>query len=178
MGTACGDLDGDGRAELLVTNLYLEGTTLYRNLGDCMFADAGSASGLFQATRYYLGFGISVFDAANHGRPYVVIANGNVNDFRPFYPFAMPARLYESRPGGRLVDVSEQAGPPWTVPRLGRGLATGDLDNDGRMDVVVVNQNEPLVYFHNRTERGGHFVTFRLEGRASNRDGVGARVSP
>lgn len=177
MGTACGDLDGDGRDDLLVTNLYLEGSTLYRNLGGGMFADGSSASGLFQATRYLLGFGISVFDAANQGRPYVAMANGNVNDFRPFYPFAMPTRLFEARPGGRLVDVSEQAGPPWAVTRLGRGLATGDLDNDGRMDLVVVNQNEPLAYFHNRSERGGHFATFRLEGKASNRDGVGARLT-
>jgi hypothetical protein len=62
------------------------------------------------------------------------------------------------------------------VPRLGRGLAAGDLDNDGRVDLLIMAQDGPLAYFHNRTERPGHFVTFRLEGTASNRDGVGARV--
>jgi hypothetical protein len=99
-----------------------------------------------------------------------------MNDFRPLYPYAMPTRLYEGRPGGRLVDVSDQAGPPWAVARLGRGLATGDLDNDGRADLLVMGQNEPLAYFHNQTEHSGHYVTFRLEGTHSNRDGVGARV--
>ena len=123
-----------------------------------------------------LGFGIGVIDATNDGRPDVVITNGNMNDFRPMYPYAMPTRLYEGRSGGRLVDVSDQAGPPWAVPRLGRGLATGDLDNDGRLDLLVMGQNEPLAYFHNQTDRPGHFVTFRLEGTRSNRDGVGARV--
>jgi hypothetical protein len=176
MGVAASDLDGDGRLDLLVTNLYLEGTTLYHNLGHGMFADHSATSGILQATRYLLGFGIGVMDATNDGQPDVVIANGNMNDFRPLYPYAMPTRLYEGRPGGRLVDVSNQAGPPWAVPRIGRGLATGDLDNDGRLDILVMSQNEPLAYFHNRTDHPGHFVTFRLEGTGSNKDGVGARV--
>jgi hypothetical protein len=176
MGVAAADLDGDGRLDLMVTNLYGEGTSLYQNLGQNMFADRGAASGILMATKYLLGFGIAAFDATNDGRVDVAITNGNVNDFRPLYPNAMPTRLYEGRPRGRLVDVSDQSGPPWAVPRLGRGLAAGDLDNDGRVDFLVVTQNEPLVFFHNQTERAGHFVTFRLEGTASNRDAVGARV--
>jgi enediyne biosynthesis protein E4 len=176
MGVAAADLDGDGRPDLLVTNLYLEGTTLYQNLGAGMFADRSAASGILASTKYLLGFGIAAIDAGNDGRLDVVITNGNVNDFRPLYPFKMPTRLYEGRPGGRLVDVSDQAGPPWSVARLGRGLATGDVDNDGRPDFVIMVQNEPLAYFHNHTEHAGHFVIFRLEGTDSNRDGVGARV--
>jgi hypothetical protein len=141
-----------------------------------MFADHSALSGILPSTRYLLGFGIGVMDVTNDGRPDVVIANGNMNDFRPSYPYMMPTRLYEGRPGGRLIDVSDQAGPPWAVPRLGRGLATGDLDNDGRPDLLVMGQNEPLAYFHNQTDHPGHFVTFRLEGMRSNKDGIGTRV--
>ena len=86
MGVAAGDLDGDGRLDLMVTNLYGEGTTLHMNQGKGLFADRSAASGILSATRYLLGFGIAVFDAGNDGRPDVVITNGNVNDFRPFYP--------------------------------------------------------------------------------------------
>ncbi len=177
MGIACGDLDGDGRPDLLVTNFYGEGTTYYQNLGQGLFADRSNASGLGLATRYLLGFGIVLADVANAGLRDVIIANGHVNDNRPFYPYAMPARLYQNRSDGRLVDISSQAGPPWEVPRVGRGLAAGDLDNDGRCDAVILAQNEPLAYFHNRSERVGRFVTILLEGTKSNRDGVGARVT-
>jgi len=178
MGVACGDLDGDGRSELIVTNFYGEGATLYQNLGQGLFADRSAASGLGLATRYLLGFGIAMGDVTNHGRSDVMITNGHVNDNRAqHYRYAMPCRLFENRPDGRLVDVSSQAGPPWDVLRVGRGLAAGDLDNDGRIDAVIIAQNEPLAYFHNRTRNAGSFVTFRLEGTGSNRDGVGARVT-
>jgi thioredoxin-like negative regulator of GroEL len=177
MGIACGDLDGDGRPDLLVTNFYGEGTTYYQNLGRGLFADRSHASGIGLATRYLLGFGIALADVANTGRPDVMIANGHVNDNRPYYPYAMPARLYRNRPDGHLVDISHRAGPPWEVPRVGRGLATGDLDNDGRCDAVLLAQNESLAYFHNQSEPVGRFVTFLLEGTKSNRDGVGARVT-
>ena len=177
MGVACGDLDGDGRPDLMVTNFYGEGTTLYQNLGDGLFADRSAASGIGLASRYLLGFGIAMLDVTNRGRLDVMITNGHVNDNRPYYLYAMPCRLYENRPDGRLVDISAQAGPPWAIERVGRGLAAGDLDNDGRVDAVVLAQNEPVAYFHNKTPRVGHHVTFRLEGTRSNRDGVGARIT-
>jgi tetratricopeptide (TPR) repeat protein len=177
MGVACGDLDGDGQPELLVTNFYGEGTTVYQNLGQGLFADRSAATGLGLATRYLLGFGIALADITNDGRLDVLITNGHVNDNRPYYLYAMPSRLYENQPDGRFVDVSDRAGPPWSVERVGRGLAAGDVDNDGRIDAVILAQNEPVAYFHNQTPDRGNFVTFALEGTKSNRDGVGARVS-
>ncbi len=116
-------------------------------------------------------------DVTNNGRLHVIVTNGHIDADGPFYVYFMPCRLYEYRPDGRLVDISSQAGAPWDVKRVGRGLAAGDLDNDGRLDAVVLAQNEPLAYFHNQTQQPGHFVTFRLEGTKSNRDGVGARVT-
>ncbi len=136
MGVACGDLDGDGRPELMVTNFYGEGTTLYQNLGEGLFADRSSASGIGLASRYLLGFGIAMADVTNDGLLDVMITNGHVNDNPRFYPYAMPSRLYENRPDGRLVDVSAKAGAPWDILRVGRGLAAGDVDNDGRIDAL------------------------------------------
>ena len=177
MGVACGDLDGDGRPELMVTNFYGEGTTLYQNLGEGLFADRSAASGIGLASRYLLGFGIAMTDVTNDGLLDVMITNGHVNDNQRFYLYAMPSRLYENRPDGRLVDVSAGAGAPWDVLRVGRGLAAGDLDNDGRVDALVLAQNDPVAYFHNQSKDVGHYLTLRLEGTKSNRDAVGARVT-
>jgi hypothetical protein len=176
MGVAAGDLDGDGLIDLAVTNFYGESTTFYRNLGDGVFTDATASIALAVASRRLLGFGLGLLDADNDGRLDMASANGHVNDLRPNYPYRMPAQLLLGGADGRLRDVSDRAGAVWQVPRMGRGLAVGDLDNDGREDVLILSHNQPLAYFHNRT-KGGRFLTLRLEGRQSNRDAVGARVA-
>ncbi len=176
MGVACGDPDGDGLPDLAVTNFYNEGTTLYHNLGKGVFSDHSSSVGLLVATRYLLGFGASFLDFDADGRLDLATTNGHVDDFRPREPYMMPAQLLAGVPGGNFVDVSSRAGPPWQVPRLGRGLAIGDLDNDGRIDLLILGQNQPLAYFHNKTD-GGHWLALKLEGTVSNRDATGARVT-
>jgi tetratricopeptide (TPR) repeat protein len=176
MGVACADLDGDGLPEVMVTNFYGEGATLYQNLGNLLFTDRSLASGLGVSTRYRLGFGMAAFDFDNDSRSDVMIVNGHVNDSRPGFPYQMAAQLFANDGRGKLIDVSKDAGKPWEVLRLGRGLAVGDVDNDGRVDAIVVAQNDPLAYFHNRT-RGGHFVVLRLVGTKSNRDAIGAVVT-
>jgi hypothetical protein len=175
MGVACGDLDGDGRPDLAVTNFYGESTTFFRNLGQGAFADQTAHIGLAAPTRHRLGFGIAFLDVDNDGRLDLLTANGHVNDYRPSVPYKMAIQLLRGGADGRLHDVSERAGPPFAPVHLGRGLAAGDLDNDGRLDALVVAQNDPLVFLHNQT-RAGHFVTLALEGTVSNRDGVGTVV--
>lgn len=124
-----------------------------------------------------LGFGIAFPDVNNDGWLDLLVTNGHVLDGRPRIPLEMPLQLMLGRKGGLLRDVSGAAGEPFRSLHLGRALAVGDLDNDGRLDAVVVNQSEPLVYLHNQTERVDHFVRLCLEGTRSNRDGVGTRVS-
>jgi hypothetical protein len=177
MGVACGDLDGDGLLDLAVTNYFGESTTFYRNMGGGFFADHSSAIGMAALTRRLLGFGISFIDADNDGWLDVLSANGHVLDQRPQIPWMMPLQLLKGSPDGRLTDVSEQAGEVFHSSHLGRGLAVGDFDNDGRLDAVVLAQNESLIYLHNQTKQPGHFIVFALEGTKSNRDAVGARVA-
>jgi predicted Zn-dependent protease len=176
MGVACGDLDGDGRLDLAVTNYYGESTTFFRNLGRGLFCDDTTTIGLAAPTRCLLGFGVAFLDANNDGWLDLISANGHVNDHRPSIPWKMPTKLLVGSPGGRLNEPSPGAGEPFQPLHLGRGLAVGDLDNDGQVDVIVQSQNETVAYLHNQTKGGGHWVTLKLEGVRSNRDGVGARV--
>jgi enediyne biosynthesis protein E4 len=175
MGVACGDLDGDGRIDLAVTNYYGESTTFYHHLGSGQFADRTSAIGLDASSRYLLGFGIAFPDVDNDGDLDVLSANGHLDPL-PGVPYRMKTQLLVNRGGGTLRDATGSS-PALVKPRLGRGMACGDLDNDGRMDAVLIDHNAPLVYLRNRTEPAGHSVTLLLEGGPSNRDAIGARVA-
>ena len=185
MGIACGDFDGDGRLDVAVTNFYEESTTLYHNHGGGLFSDRALETGLAGPTRYVLGFGLAALDANNDGLLDLVQANGHVADYRPRTPYAMPPQLFLGTKAHKLIDVSDRAGPDWKTLRLGRGLAVGDFDNDGRVDVLMVCGNAPLALFHNEfgagtsqtSKHADHFLTLSLEGTFSNRDAVGARVS-
>jgi enediyne biosynthesis protein E4 len=177
MGVACGDFNGDGRPDLAVTNYYNEYTALYLNLGDGVFSDHTAGVGLAVPSRSRLGFGAAFLDFNNDGRLDLATANGHVEDLRPAVPFQMTAQLFAGAiDGAHLVDVTDRAGPAWQVPLLGRGMAAGDLDNDGRVDLVIVPQNQNVAYLHNRTD-GGLPLTLLLEGTRSNRDAVGACVT-
>ncbi len=175
MGIAAGDFDRNGTVDLFVTNFYGESTTFFRNLGGGMFADHTSAIGLAAPSRFLLGFGVTAADFNNDGRLDLASSNGHVNDGRPRVPYAMPAQLLLGRADGRVVDGSSRAGSCWSVPRTARGSAWGDLDDDGAIDLVVVAQNAPLAYFHNRSQTG-RFLTLTLVGVKSPRDGSGAQV--
>ena len=177
MGIAFGDLDGDLLPDLAVTNYFGESTTFYQNLGGGFFADHSTEVGMAAPTRQLLGFGQAFLDVNNDGWLDLLSANGHVLDGRPTYPWTMPLQLLLASPGGYLTDVSSSSGAPFQPLHVGRGLAVGDMDNDGRLDAVVVVQNEPLVFLHNRTQPRGGFISFRLEGTQSNRDAVGARIT-
>jgi enediyne biosynthesis protein E4 len=178
MGTAVGDLDGDGLPDLTVTNFYGESTTFFKNMAKGVFADRTSAIGLAAPSRYVLGFGITLVDTNNDGRLDLIQTNGHVVDSRPDFPLEMPGLVLIGGDRDQLIDVTQRSGPDWNVPRIGRALAAGDLDNDGRIDLVAIPQDGPLVFFHNQTAREvGHSITFRLEGTKSNRDGIGSVVT-
>ena len=120
MGVGCGDLDGDGRMDIVVTNFFGESTSLYRNLGRGLFADWTSQTGLRRATRDRLGFGVGLLDFNNDGRLDIATSNGHVNDVRPYAPHAMRSQLLAGLPDARLADVTDTAGPPFLSPHIGR----------------------------------------------------------
>jgi hypothetical protein len=177
MGVAAGDHDGDGRVDLLVTNYYEEGSTLYRNAAPGRFEVATARAGLLVPSRSKLGFGTGFVDADSDGRLDLFVANGHVNDVRPLgIPYAMEPQFFWNVGQGRFREVSNDAGPYFGKPALGRGAAFGDVDNDGDADIVVTHLDRPPALLVNETERRGRVLRLTLIGKAPGQTPIGAKV--
>ena len=179
MGVVAEDLDGDARVDLLHVNFLNEASTLLRNLGGGLFDDITTPAGLDGNGRSTTGFGALAFDLENDGRLDLFIANGHVDD-RPWVNHPMPQRpnLFRSKKVGRFALAPPTAAPYLGRTLVGRGAASGDLDNDGRTDLVVVHRDAPAALLHNATPDPGHWITLRLVGGpGAARTPVGARVS-
>jgi hypothetical protein len=178
MGVAAGDSDGDGRLDLLVTNFYEEGSTLYRNAAPSRFEVTTARAGLLVPSRSKLGFGTGFFDADHDGHLDLFVANGHINDVRPLgIPYAMEPQLFRNDGRGRFREVSSEGGPYFRQPVLGRGAAFGDLDNDGDTDIVLTHLGRPPALLRNETAPRGGVLRLTLAGRAPSRTPIGAQVT-
>jgi tetratricopeptide (TPR) repeat protein len=178
MGVVADDLDGDGRLDLFHTNLRNEGNTFLRNLGGGLFADTSARVGLDAPSRPMTGFGASALDADNDGRLDLVVANGHVDD-QPWVrqTMAQPPQWFTGLADGRFEIASPgSVSAYFSATVVGRGVAAGDLDNDGRVDLVVVHRDTPAALLHN-VSAGGHWLGLRLLGSTSPRTPIGARVT-
>jgi enediyne biosynthesis protein E4 len=180
MGSTVADYDGDGKLDLFKTNFSDDTSTLYRNNGDGTFDDKTFSAG-FGLNTQYLGWGVMFVDVDNDGWPDLLLVNGHV------YPevdsqhlgsnFKEPKILYHNNGNGKFTDISAGAGPGITTVSSSRGLAVGDLWNDGRMSAVVSNMNAAPSLLVNDVRNGKHWIAFRTIGSKSNRDGIGARIT-
>ena len=183
MGVDFRDVDNDGRPDLWIAGMVGDTFPLFRNRAHD-FADITAASGVAKATARYTGWGNGIFDFDNDGWKDLfctrasILDNSDEIDGRPAKLPNMVLRNLGAGSDGtpRFEDVSAQAGAAFQLPAAHRGVAFGDLDNDGRIDAVVVVQNAPPEVFLNRSPGANHWLTLKLDGVKSNRDGLGARV--
>ena len=179
MGVDAGDFDGDGDEDILVAHLSGETNTLYANLGDGLFEDATVTSGLGAGSLPWTAFGIVFLDFDNDGWLDVAVANGavrTIEDQLPnSLPLSQPNQLFINREGKRFDEVSTAMPATFTETRVSRGLVTGDIDNDGRIDLLVANNQGPVQLFINRSENSNNWFGARLL-TSSGGPAVGALV--
>jgi len=182
MGVDSGDFDGDGDFDLVVTNFEEQTNSIYRNDGGAAFTESSYHVGLGAVSLPFLGFGVRFFDHDLDGDLDLYVANGHVFDnaaeMRQGSLHAQADQLFENR-GGKFVDVLAPAVAAGAVPALvGRAAASGDIDDDGDLDLLVVNNGGPAMLLENRASRDPPRLGLRLEGTPpSNRDAYGAKVT-
>ena len=179
MGLATGDYNGDGRLDIVKTLFADEMPALYKNLGNATFADMSVAAGLHEVTQH-IQWGAGLVDFDNDSWPDLFYAVGNlfprVERFNPRYPYRGPRFLFRNLRDGSFANVTAECGPGLTTPHSSRGCAFGDFDNDGDMDVLVMNMNEPPSLIRADISTANHWLKVKLTGVDSNRTAIGARV--
>ncbi len=180
MGVDSADLDGDGWQELFVANVDQEMFSLYKNNKDETFRDVAYEHGVALATRLLSGWGLKFFDFDNDGHIDLFLANGHPDDMIEMYSsqvkYKEPLLLFHND-GRRLHNISDKAGPVFSKSFPARGLAVGDYNNDGRLDVLVANNGEAPILLRNNAGKGNRWVGLKLQGVNCNRDAVGASIA-
>jgi enediyne biosynthesis protein E4 len=180
MGVGIGDVDNDGRLDLVKTHFSDDIPALYRALGRGLFEDVATLSGL-AVRNQFVQWGVGMPDLDSDGRADMMIATGHVypevERALPQYTYRGPRLVFANRGAARFDDVTSVSGVGATSPHSSRGMAFGDYDNDGDVDVLVMNMNEPPSLLRNAYSGPNGWLMLRLEGRQSNRSAIGAIVT-
>jgi len=180
MGSDFADVDGDLRLDLASANLGREGTVLYLRRDGELFEDRSARSGVLAPTLLYTGFGLRFLDYDRDGDMDLIQVNGHVlddvHDFDPAQTFEQVPNFLENRGDGTFAEIGPSLSPFFTRADVGRGLAVGDLDNDGDLDVVVLENDHAARVLENVLVTSNHWIGFQLVGTRSPRDAIGARV--
>jgi len=180
MGIDTADVTQTGRFDVLITNFSGEQLSLYRRDSSGLFLDVSARSGVGIATQTYLGFGAFFFDFDLDGWQDIFVTNGHIHDDiskrDSGVAYREPSLLFQNRGQGNFADVSRLCGAALSTPRVGRAAAVGDFDNDGAPDILLVTNGGKPALLRNENRTGNGWIRLVLEGRRSNRDGIGARV--
>ena len=180
MGVDFGDIENDGDLDLIITHFFSETNTLYRNDGGGTFTDFTVLAGLAAPTINKVAFGTGFFDYDNDGDVDLFVANGHVYPHISLVPaggtYRQLNQLFQNSGTGRFVDVSARSGPGLAVNRASRGACLGDYDNDGDVDIFIVNMNDAATLLRNDGGNRSNWLAIQVFGNPTNRDGVGARL--
>ena len=181
MGIDATDVLNNGRTSVAIANYYGVRTSFYNQIAPGLFRDDQASSGIGKGTSRVLGFGLSFFDYDNDGWKDLMQVNGHVQDEiqqrEPQTLYREPTLLFHNNGDGTFQEVGLKSGAPFTDRIVGRGLAYGDIDNDGRLDVLITPNGGAARLWRNETPNTGHWITLKLIGVKSNRDGIGAMIT-